>query len=113
MNDQAEQVWQSMSQVLKHKRQQRQAIRATALGALTLTALTFLWPRSDPPPGAPQVAVPESVELADPEPATLAVLVYDGVGMRFELFDAMDLASSDWEFSLQPVFRDRSISSLW
>ena len=37
------------------------------------------------------------------EPVQLAVLVYDGEGMRFELIGADRLSTREMEFSLQPV----------
>lgn len=51
--------------------------------------------------------------VAESEPAEIAVLVYDGVEMRFEMLDVKELGMFEMEFSLQPVVRNSMPDGLW
>lgn len=108
MSGESDQVWENMSVELRKLRRRRLATRVATLSAVAIVA-GFFAQRAIHPDGELRsvvTAVPEvsaSMETAEVASPQLAVLVYDGEGMRFELMDGERLAGREMKFSLQPV----------
>ena len=108
MSKESDQVWENMSGELRRVRRRRAAVRVGALAAVAVMGVFFVSRSIQPDEdGHGLVAeISEKVpvaEVARMETPQLAVLVYDGEGMRFELMDGEQLARSEMKFSLQPV----------
>lgn len=108
MSEESDQVWETLSGELRKVRRRRAALRMGALAAVAMLGVFFVQRAVQPDDegGRTIVAVPAAVPADDVTKEgspQLAVLVYDGEGMRFELIDGERLGSSEMEFSLQPV----------
>ena len=108
MSEESDRVWERMSGELRKVRRRRFFVKAGTLVVVGVLGV-FLAQRAlvtVEGPGDQLVDVPVApIEQAvyDDESVQLAVLVFDGEGMRFELMGAERLSSSEMEFSLQPV----------
>lgn len=117
MSEESDRVWRSLRGELRKVRRRRAAIRGAALAAVVLFGLGFIQRAHRPYGEAPELvgempAEPQVAEAIVPESPLLAVLVYDGEAMRFELMDGEQLAGSEMELSLQPVVMDAG-SGFW
>lgn len=105
MSEESDRVWEVLSGELRKVRRRRVALRMGALAAVAMLGV-FLVQRGLQPEDKMIVDVPAAVLMEESiaeVPPQLAVLVYDGERMRFELMDGERLGSSEMEFSLQPV----------
>lgn len=108
MSEESDQVWESMSGELRKVRRRQMATRMGALAAVAALGVFFGQRLVQPGEERQGVVVETSeeapvIEVAELEQPQLAVLVYDGEGMRFELMDGEQLGRSEMKFSLQPV----------
>ena len=108
MSEESDLVWERMCGELRKVRRRRFVAKVgTLAGAGVLGMLLFqrmMVPAEVPGNHVVDVPVEEiqPVEFENESPQ-LAVLVYDGEGMRFELRGGDQLSMREMEFSLQPV----------
>ncbi|MEM1083361.1 MAG: hypothetical protein AAGI48_04520 [Verrucomicrobiota bacterium] len=117
MSEVSDQVWESMKGELQRIRRRRAMIRSGVIAGVGVLAvfgaLKLGGPVTDVPEGPRVAPVKVEAPFVEAEPQRLAVLVYDGEGMRLELVGADQLAGGEMEFSLQPVVRATGAGDFW